>query len=337
MDARIWRKSPQGGRLRPPRGDASGCVARRIYHPRRAASAFSERPPCDHPGGAGKTFLLRACARPQAASTSRWRKRPTASRCTGSGHSTVRTRRSSSPHVSELQWGAGSPAGAPAHGRWRDGHPDPLRPAHPVMVTSPDEDIRHAFRHREKVRYESYRRLIHAIMQHRGIKLGLDERTATDLLFALLTPNRNFRVSEFLAAYSIRHCACGTEPCRSSAARQRSGAHRGALVMIRSRLMAWLSSARMRSRDRPSSVDSAARVAGVVVNTRRVRIVRRRSSKLPSNSLISVAISDTSGGVAMPVKGMLVACFHACCRSGGTGPKLARNWSKSPTRVASRC
>jgi hypothetical protein len=28
-------------------------------------------------------------------------------------------------------------------------------PLHPVMVTSPDEGIRHAFRHREKGRYES--------------------------------------------------------------------------------------------------------------------------------------------------------------------------------------
>jgi hypothetical protein len=53
-------KFTQGGRLHPSRGDASRRVARRIYHPRRAASAFLDRPPRDHPGGAGKTFLHRA-------------------------------------------------------------------------------------------------------------------------------------------------------------------------------------------------------------------------------------------------------------------------------------
>jgi AcrR family transcriptional regulator len=61
-------------------------------------------------------------------------------------------------------------------------------PLHPVMVTNPDEDIRQAFRHREQGRYESYRRVIHALMQHGGIQPGLDERTAADLLFALLSP-----------------------------------------------------------------------------------------------------------------------------------------------------
>ncbi len=61
-------------------------------------------------------------------------------------------------------------------------------PLHPVMWTNPDEDIRHAFRHREQGRYENYRTVIHALIQHGGIRPGLDERTATDLLFALLSP-----------------------------------------------------------------------------------------------------------------------------------------------------
>src|SRR6266487_2530430 len=61
-------------------------------------------------------------------------------------------------------------------------------PLHPVMWTNPDEDIHHAFRHREQGRYENYRTVIHALIQHGGIRPGLDERTATDLLFALLSP-----------------------------------------------------------------------------------------------------------------------------------------------------
>jgi AcrR family transcriptional regulator len=61
-------------------------------------------------------------------------------------------------------------------------------PLHPVMVSSPDEEVRRAFQDRQDGRYESYRRVVQALMQQGSIKPGLDERRATDLLYALLSP-----------------------------------------------------------------------------------------------------------------------------------------------------
>ncbi len=68
-------------------------------------------------------------------------------------------------------------------------------PLHPVMWTNPDEDIHHAFRHREQGRYENYRTVIHALIQHGGIRPGLDERTATD--FNILCTTRQWPAGEF--------------------------------------------------------------------------------------------------------------------------------------------
>jgi len=61
-------------------------------------------------------------------------------------------------------------------------------PLHPVMVSSPDQEVRRAFQDRQDGRYESYRRVVQALMQQGSIKPQLDERLATDLLFALLSP-----------------------------------------------------------------------------------------------------------------------------------------------------
>ncbi len=61
-------------------------------------------------------------------------------------------------------------------------------PLHPVMVTSADEDVRRAFQDRQAGRYESYRRVIQSLGEHGVLNPALDERSATDLLFALLSP-----------------------------------------------------------------------------------------------------------------------------------------------------
>jgi hypothetical protein len=61
-------------------------------------------------------------------------------------------------------------------------------PLHPVMVSSPDEEVRRAFDDRQKGRYESYRQVVQTLMQRGDIKPGLDEGKATDLLYALLSP-----------------------------------------------------------------------------------------------------------------------------------------------------
>jgi AcrR family transcriptional regulator len=58
----------------------------------------------------------------------------------------------------------------------------------PVMVTSPDEDVRHAFQDRQRWRYDGYRQLIEALARHGRLRPDLDERRATDLLYAVLSP-----------------------------------------------------------------------------------------------------------------------------------------------------
>lgn len=59
---------------------------------------------------------------------------------------------------------------------------------HPVMVSSPDEEVRRAFQDRQDGRYESYRRIVQALMRNGSVQPDLDERTATDLLYAVLSP-----------------------------------------------------------------------------------------------------------------------------------------------------
>jgi AcrR family transcriptional regulator len=61
-------------------------------------------------------------------------------------------------------------------------------PLHPVMVSSSEQEIRRAFQDRQDGRYEAYRRVVQALLEQGSIKLGLDERKATDLLYALLSP-----------------------------------------------------------------------------------------------------------------------------------------------------
>lgn len=61
-------------------------------------------------------------------------------------------------------------------------------PLLPVMVSSPDEQVRRAFDERQTGRYESYRQVVRSLIQHGCIKPDLDEHEATDLLFALLSP-----------------------------------------------------------------------------------------------------------------------------------------------------
>jgi AcrR family transcriptional regulator len=61
-------------------------------------------------------------------------------------------------------------------------------PLLPVMESSADEEVRRAFHDRQEGRYEAYRRVVQSLMQHGCIRPGLDERKATDLLYALLSP-----------------------------------------------------------------------------------------------------------------------------------------------------
>jgi AcrR family transcriptional regulator len=58
----------------------------------------------------------------------------------------------------------------------------------PVMVSSPDIDVRRTFHEREQWRYEGYREVIEALGRHHHLRAELDERRATDVLFAVLSP-----------------------------------------------------------------------------------------------------------------------------------------------------
>jgi AcrR family transcriptional regulator len=57
-----------------------------------------------------------------------------------------------------------------------------------VMVTSPDDDVRRAYQDRQQGRYEAYQQLVQALERHGRIHPDLDEHKATDLLFAVLSP-----------------------------------------------------------------------------------------------------------------------------------------------------
>jgi AcrR family transcriptional regulator len=61
-------------------------------------------------------------------------------------------------------------------------------PLHPVMMSAPDEEVRRAFRDRQNGRYEDYRRVVQVLMLNGSVKPELDERRATDLLYAVLSP-----------------------------------------------------------------------------------------------------------------------------------------------------
>lgn len=61
-------------------------------------------------------------------------------------------------------------------------------PLHPVMLSTPDQEIRRAFQDRQDGRYEAYRSFVQALMQQGSINPGLDQRTATDRLYALVSP-----------------------------------------------------------------------------------------------------------------------------------------------------
>jgi AcrR family transcriptional regulator len=61
-------------------------------------------------------------------------------------------------------------------------------PLHPVMLTSPDEEVRVAFRQRQEFRFAAYERIVRNLSEHHALRPGLDERTAADLLFTLTSP-----------------------------------------------------------------------------------------------------------------------------------------------------
>ena len=57
----------------------------------------------------------------------------------------------------------------------------------PVMTTSPNEDVRRAFELRQQGRYDAYRQVIQALLRHGHLHPALDETTATDRLYAVLS------------------------------------------------------------------------------------------------------------------------------------------------------
>ena len=61
-------------------------------------------------------------------------------------------------------------------------------PLVPVMVTSPDEEVRRAFEYRQQGRYEGYRQVVQALARAGNIHPELDEGKATDLLYGVLSP-----------------------------------------------------------------------------------------------------------------------------------------------------
>lgn len=59
----------------------------------------------------------------------------------------------------------------------------------PVMVSSPDEEVRRSFDDRRRWRYEGYQQLVHALAHHGKLRRGLGERKATDVLYSVLSPD----------------------------------------------------------------------------------------------------------------------------------------------------
>jgi AcrR family transcriptional regulator len=82
-----------------------------------------------------------------------------------------------------------NPSKAIAH--FVDGVMDILRrlaPLQPVMISSPDDEVRVAFKEREQWRHEGYRQIIEELARHGRLRADLDVDRATDLLFAVLSP-----------------------------------------------------------------------------------------------------------------------------------------------------
>ena len=78
-----------------------------------------------------------------------------------------------------------------AIGYYVDGAMDILgrvAPLQPVMVSSPDDEVRAAFKQREQWRHEGYRMIIEELDRHGRLRSELDVDRATDLLFAILSP-----------------------------------------------------------------------------------------------------------------------------------------------------
>jgi AcrR family transcriptional regulator len=63
-----------------------------------------------------------------------------------------------------------------------------VAPLQPVMVSSPDDEVRVAFQEREQWRHDGYRQIIEELERHGRLRADLDVDRATDLLFAVLSP-----------------------------------------------------------------------------------------------------------------------------------------------------
>jgi hypothetical protein len=55
-------------------------------------------------------------------------------------------------------------------------------------MMSSDDEVRAAFKEREQWRHEGYRQIVEELARHRRLRSGLDVDRATDLLFAVLSP-----------------------------------------------------------------------------------------------------------------------------------------------------
>jgi dienelactone hydrolase len=56
------------------------------------------------------------------------------------------------------------------------------------MATSPDDEVHRAIQDRHQGRYQAYRHVVQALARHGSLHPGLDEHKATDLLYAVLSP-----------------------------------------------------------------------------------------------------------------------------------------------------
>jgi AcrR family transcriptional regulator len=63
-----------------------------------------------------------------------------------------------------------------------------IAPIQPVMVSSPDDEVRAAFKDREQWRHDGYRQIVEELARHRHLRSDLDVDRATDLVFAVLSP-----------------------------------------------------------------------------------------------------------------------------------------------------
>jgi AcrR family transcriptional regulator len=92
-------------------------------------------------------------------------------------------------HTRAMREAAKHPANAIGH--YVDGVMDILSrvaPIQPVLMTSADDEVRAAFKDREQWRHDGYRVIIEELARHRQLRSDLDVDRATDLLFAVLSP-----------------------------------------------------------------------------------------------------------------------------------------------------